>query len=223
MNVNDIPYRPDFEAVKERFERLFERGLGCWEVRTPSYGTFRVADKSFVSSRVAYVIYKRRIPNGLCVLHRCDNPRCVNPDHLFIGTVQANNIDKLVKGRQARGEGNHAKLTEDEVRAIRTDMSASSADMARFYGVSRPTISLIRRGKKWAHAPFDPVLAAGIKVDRPRGESHRSSVLKEAEVREIHAAKGTHAAIGARYGVSASAVDNIKLGRRWVHLKLGRA
>lgn len=88
---------------------------------------------------------------GLCVLHRCDVPSCINPAHLFLGTRLDNNTDMRSKGRNQRGERhNWAKLTEKDVRAIRAS-TLSGVDAARAYGVSTACVSLIRAGKVWKH------------------------------------------------------------------------
>jgi hypothetical protein len=85
------------------------------------------------------------------VLHRCDNPPCINVEHLFLGTITDNNADKFDKGRQARGQamGPTSLLSEDDVRAIRHD-PRSSRPVASEYGVDRSTITRIRNRKRWA-------------------------------------------------------------------------
>ena len=87
-------------------------------------------------------------------LHRCDNPACVNPGHLFLGTHQDNMRDRNSKGRQARGERQHgAKLTASDVVAIRQARAdgKSPADLAAEYGVSRRAIYSATNGDTWSH------------------------------------------------------------------------
>jgi len=67
------------------------------------YGRFGVGAKMIRSHRVSYEIHRGPIPDGLCVLHECDNPTCVNPQHLFVGTHQDNADDKMAKGRHTNG------------------------------------------------------------------------------------------------------------------------
>jgi DNA invertase Pin-like site-specific DNA recombinase len=84
--------------------------------------------------------------------HTCDNPRCVNPDHLYVGTDLDNSRDAVERGRLAVGERNfNARLTEDQVREMRRLSGLSYAEMARMYGVSRPTATRAYKGDTWRH------------------------------------------------------------------------
>ena len=105
-----------------------------------------------LTHRAAYIVRHGAILNGLCVLHRCDNPPCCNPAHLFLGT-QADNIhDMIAKGREGfRGERQrHAKLTDEIVRNIRASTETQSM-MSRRLGVSRRTIGDVLAGMTWKH------------------------------------------------------------------------
>lgn len=104
--------------------------------------------------RVAWEEANGPIPDGMMVLHRCDNPPCVNVAHLFLGTAADNTADMIAKGRRASvaGEKNaKAKLTLDQVRSIREAHAAgvSNATQARTYGVTRSTIRHIVIGLTW--------------------------------------------------------------------------
>jgi HNH endonuclease len=104
--------------------------------------------------RVSHVLHIGPIPNGLCVLHRCDVRPCTNPGHLFLGTKADNSDDKIAKGRQPRGETHHwAKLTQaqaDLMRAIRSAWGTPMQDIADVFGVSRALVSLVLANKIWA-------------------------------------------------------------------------
>lgn len=120
------------------------------------YGQFWYNRRQTIAHRVAWTIAKGPIPDGLCVLHHCDNRPCVNPAHLFLGTNADNAHDAMLKGRLAdrRGEANgQSKLTEDDVLGVRAARAAGETEVsiARRYHVSQTTISHIVRGKKWAH------------------------------------------------------------------------
>jgi hypothetical protein len=106
----------------ERFMGFVEKAEGCWIWKGPKsvngYGSFQYRRTSNSAHRIAFEFLKGPIPEGLQVLHRCDNPPCVNPEHLFLGTNLDNVKDKVQKGRQRR---NHCKrgheLTGDNAMA----------------------------------------------------------------------------------------------------------
>lgn len=109
---------------------------------------------------MAWEIANGPIPYGLYVLHRCDNRKCVNIEHLWLGTFDENMSDMAAKGRQAHGSKNgRAKLTEGQVREIRA-LRGTQAAIAEMYGVSRATVSQIRSGKTWKVCSEDIVCSA---------------------------------------------------------------
>jgi hypothetical protein len=116
------------------------------------YGHFGVGrSTSRKAHRVSFEMFCEEIPQGSIVCHRCDNPSCVNPDHLFIGTQADNAQDRDAKGRQAFGErSGRAKLTASDIPKIRMS-NLSERAIARQMGVSRPTISAVLRGETWRH------------------------------------------------------------------------
>lgn len=124
------------------------------------FGYFRVLveGRRVMAHRHAWEQAHGPIPAGLCVLHRCDNPPCINVDHLFLGTRADNNRDKWAKGRgvvpRLHGEAHgQAKLTAVEVTEIRKLLGTlTMAEIARRFGVADMTVSDIRRGKTWTHA-----------------------------------------------------------------------
>lgn len=136
---------------------------GCWVWRrtrnNQGYGTFTIRGKTFYAHRKAWEHANRReIPVGMHVCHRCDNPACINPSHLFLGTRSDNMRDCVRKGRARtpvpvlRGESNgSAKLTASQVLDIRERLAAGAVqlDVARAYGVSQSAVSNIKRGKAW--------------------------------------------------------------------------
>lgn len=99
----------------------------------------------------SYEIENGPIPDGQFALHRCDNPPCIRPKHLFLGSHKDNMDDMVAKERQVRGEESPgAKLTEDQIRKIRIDRR-SNRDIAEDYGVSHQLVGEIRRGVRWKH------------------------------------------------------------------------
>lgn len=140
----------------------------CWEWQNScysnKYGRFDVAVQkiakprsiSFMTHRVAYFLGHGIHPGNLCVCHRCDNPKCCNPDHLFLGTQIDNLEDMISKGRKALGERvNFAKLTSDQVLRIRDLYKKGDLqkNIASLFGVTRTCISHIVTRVSWKHLP----------------------------------------------------------------------
>lgn len=130
----------------------------CWEWRgarsAAGYGNVVVRGKTVTAHRVAWETERGPIPEGMQVCHRCDNPLCVRPDHLFLGTAADNMADRNAKGRQARGEKfKRSSLTEEKVREMRVlaKTGVNMSELARRFGVSLPSASRIVRGLDWRH------------------------------------------------------------------------
>jgi hypothetical protein len=121
------------------------------------YGTVHGGTKKQLAHRMVYEEAIGPIPAGLFVLHRCDNPPCVNPDHLFLGDTRTNALDMVAKGRRRggarRGEANHfAKLTNDQVIALRADRESGMTQraLAGKYGVGQAQVWRILHGESRA-------------------------------------------------------------------------
>jgi hypothetical protein len=119
------------------------------------YGQASVDGRRSTAHRLAWALTNGPIPGGMSVLHRCDNPPCVNPGHLFLGTQADNMHDMALKGRHhgsgVRGERQGlARLTEATVRGIRRS-ELSNANLAARFGVHAGTIDKARRGLTWRH------------------------------------------------------------------------
>ena len=146
-------------TLKERFESKFTRGTDdeCWNWQgTKSknrYGYIGVTGDRVpkLVHRIAYELYIGEIPEGMCVLHHCDNPSCVNPRHLFLGTLSDNTKDCVEKGRWNRpvGEKHYkALLTVKDVLDIRSS-TLSVKELAQRYNVKLNTIYHVRDRTKW--------------------------------------------------------------------------
>lgn len=134
---------------------------GCWEwiaktVTDFGYGSIGSGRgvSPFKAHRVAWALKNGPIPKGMCVCHRCDNPPCVNPDHLFLGTKKDNTRDMVSKGRMVappRSYGikhHNAKFGPNEVHKIISD-TRLAIDIAAEYGVCSQTIYRHKRGNTW--------------------------------------------------------------------------
>lgn len=128
----------------------------CWEWtgtvgQRYGYGQIRIGNVLWAAHRLSYTVHFGEVPEGLFVLHRCDNRKCTNPSHLFLGTLQDNVADMVAKGRNCRGERSaQAVLTEDEARQIMA-ASGTYTEIGRDFGVSRVTVSKIKHGRAWKH------------------------------------------------------------------------
>lgn len=146
-------------TLRQRFDAKWmpEPFSGChlWtaSVEALGYGRINVNGKACKASRVSWELNRGPIPDGLCVLHRCDTPLCCNPNHLFLGDKSDNVQDAISKGRwpSKTGENNvRAKITAQVVRVIRAS-AKSAAELARQFSISKPTISSIRSRRTWKH------------------------------------------------------------------------
>lgn len=152
------PARP----IIDRFnEKVFYSPDGCWywigqiskNKKWPSHirPYIKIGQLPELAYRFSYSHFKEAIPPGSCVLHKCDNPICVNPDHLFLGTRKDNTYDMMAKGRKPIGENHYKALLKDnDVLDIRMSTESHSV-MAKKYNVSNAYISAIRKGKTWKH------------------------------------------------------------------------
>ena len=137
-----------------RFLSKVVRNGRCWEwmgslVR--GYGRFGVNGQVLLAHRAAWELFIGEIPTGMCVLHRCDNRRCVNPEHLFLGTYADNVADMHVKGRARKAKGTdnaRSKLTMEIAREIRKSPLGPRAE-ARRWGIQHSTVRQIRNGLTW--------------------------------------------------------------------------
>jgi hypothetical protein len=138
------------------------KGERCWEwigaTNEKGYGVARIDGRNVRANRFSWELHHGPIADGLLVCHQCDNPICVRPDHLFLGTNDENMADMVAKGRArgaSPGETNHAaKLTALQVQQIKARLgTVSNRRLAREFGVSPWTINSIATGKVWASVP----------------------------------------------------------------------
>ena len=168
---------------------LEDTSTGCWEWsgcrNKCGYGYARVQGKLLALHRAAWQAVHGAIPAGLCVLHKCDNPPCCNPGHLFLGTHQDNMRDRDAKGRQGRprGEANRAaKITADVVRDIRSEYAAGGCSYNSIgckHGISGVMVGNIVRRTSWVHVAL-VLLSAMLSAPtaaQPRGDASATQLV----------------------------------------------
>jgi hypothetical protein len=153
-------------AIKKDIEEHFlskacESANGCLEwlgcKNRHGYGVIGLNGDRFMAHRLAWMLFRSEIPAGMFICHHCDNPSCVNPEHLFIGTPKDNTQDARKKGRLAYGKRNQwAKLTPEKIKeAYAMNRNGASCHyIAKHFGVSRNTITRALSGSSWSHEPL---------------------------------------------------------------------
>jgi len=145
---------------------------GCHEwlgvKNNKGYGMLGYEGKRKLSHRLAWERIHGKIPEGLCCLHKCDNPACNNPDHLFLGTHYQNMMDRDAKNRGSLGSRNSmAKVNDDIVREIDSLLRSGMRvfHVAEKVGVNQDIVHNILRGKTWTHITSRPkfIVNAGVK------------------------------------------------------------
>src|SRR4249919_502266 len=137
----------------KRFWDKVKKSANCWEwtafLHPSGYGVFRLRPKAIWAHRMSWILMRGKIPPGMNVLHRCDNKKCVNPEHLFLGTQRDNLLDMYGKGRGVAGEKHHrSKLTINDAINIRI-LDIPIRTLANLYGVHHGTIQAIKTGRTW--------------------------------------------------------------------------
>jgi hypothetical protein len=143
-------------TVEERFWEKVEKTDGCWNWTGAQsrarvrYGMFNEYPKVVKAHRFSYRLHFGAFDESLCVLHRCDNPLCVRPDHLFLGTYLENNADCARKLRNGKARLNPARVRE--IRALHA-AGGTYRGIARDTGLNRKTVRDAVTGFRWNHVP----------------------------------------------------------------------
>lgn len=165
--ISDMSSEEKLERLKKSFEKHVIRKEGCWDWKGPiSKGGYPVMScrRQIGSDRghkASWIIHFGEIPERMHICHKCDNPVCTNPDHLWIGTHKENNDDKIAKGRsrykqppiKKGSENASAVLNERKVKEIKGLLNEghSSYGIGKEFGVSKTTILRIKNGINWSH------------------------------------------------------------------------
>jgi hypothetical protein len=146
-------------TVAERFWKRVKQGDGCWlwlgSRDKNGYGRMRLNGRPELVTHIAWQLTYGALPKGQVILHVCDNPPCVNPDHLRIGTQQDNIADMHNKERARQGhalgvEHGLAKLNPDRVREIRASHE-TTLQLSKRLGIARATIDAVKKRQTWRH------------------------------------------------------------------------
>lgn len=159
------------KSLQERFERHFKKGdkSECWNWHGRSnqhgYGTTRTGGtynrKQLLAHRLSYTFYVGEIPEGFLICHTCDNRKCVNPNHLFLGTHQDNCDDKINKGRHLpsirRGSSHGMAILNEssvlQIRELYRTKQKSRKELAEMFNVGKHVIHYVVTYKTWTHLP----------------------------------------------------------------------
>ena len=141
--------------LEDRFFEKVKKTSGCWiwiaNKNKKGYGRIWVGLRNEFAHRVSFRIENGKFNSELRILHRCDNPSCVNPRHLFLGDDSINQADKAIKGRSAKGEKNgNSKLSLEDVLTIRNSKD-SNTQIAEAFGIDRTQVRNIRIRRQWKH------------------------------------------------------------------------
>ncbi len=145
--------------IKMYNERVVKNTEGCWgwtgtTDSTQGYSRIRNKRKNISAHRISWIIHRGEIPEGKQINHHCDNRRCTNPYHLYLGTQQENDADRMKRNRQAKGSRNAAaKLNEQQVLEIKKNLKQgfSYKEIQEIYHISNATVSNISTEKNWKH------------------------------------------------------------------------
>lgn len=156
-----MPFVP--RPIKERLlsTKVVDIQTGCWNwigsSRGIGYGRLKHQSKTWAAHRLSYTVFVGPITEGLWVCHRCDNPSCINPDHLFLGTPLDNNQDMVCKNRNKSCPGvlnGTATLNEEQVLEIARLAKTGEykyKDIGDLYGVSATCVGQINRKESWKY------------------------------------------------------------------------
>ena len=212
------------KSTEDRFMERVRKTDGCWlwlgSKDQDGYPMFQasIRDMKFRKGhRVSYALFRGPVTEGMMVCHTCDNPSCVNPDHLFLGTGLDNMQDKIAKGRSRVPIGEkspHAKITEEQAQAILADPRPYTV-IAEHYGIAAATVGSIKQRQSWRHLQGEAVRFK--RVGRP-GMSCYKAVLTDDNVREIRASSERGKTLAERFKVTKQTITDIRKGRSWKHI-----
>lgn len=145
-------------GIEKPFWSRVNKTETCWEWTGGThqgYGRIVFKCQDLETHRVSWILENGAIPDGLWALHKCDNRKCVRPDHLFLGDIVINTLDRDSKNRQVKGSRSHlAKLNDEQVKTMRViyrDGKSSACVLAARFGISKSTVHRIIQRHTWKH------------------------------------------------------------------------
>jgi plasmid maintenance system antidote protein VapI len=193
----------------------------CWEwtgaLTAAGYGLLTIRGKNHLAHRLAWELTNGPIPEGKHICHKCDNPACCNPSHLWAGSARDNVRDAAKKGRLMHGEGHvFSKLTDEDIPRIHelaNDSNVSRREIAEQFGVTRATITDVIYGRTWKHIPVNRTV-----VNRGRGVHHPNAKLTPGDAQEIRTLYTNGLSqrwLAAKFSVSRGTVEAVIKGYTW--------
>lgn len=214
------------DIVDRLLSRIKVNAAGCFEWQgwrgRDGYGEMEIDGKQKKAHRVSYETFRKPITPGMLVCHHCDNPRCINPAHLFLGTHKDNTVDAASKNRMEYGERRcNAKLNDDLVREIvrRHNAGEFMRDIAKAVGISARVAGKVVRGEAWVRVERPAAISTGRRCKK--GSSLPQAKLTEKDVCEIRrlSSEGvTTYRIAKQFSVNYNSIKAVVNRQSWKHV-----
>jgi hypothetical protein len=222
LNRNRAPipscgcYHSPNSLPKDRFMKFVDKTETCWLwkgfIFSTGYGEFHLNKKTTTSHRASWLLHKGEIPNGLIICHTCDNPKCVNPAHLFLGTHKDNSQDMSKKGRSCKFLKNASGKIDENQSNLIYDLyknGETQRKIAKDFGIHQSTV--------WKHIR-KKIPSEGKMV----GEKNNKSIFNENEILKIRSSyipyKMSYAKLAKIYKVNVSTIFRIINKITWTHI-----
>lgn len=215
----------------DKFKSKFEEGntKDCWNwgfgVTAGGYGQMAFERKKYAAHRLSWSHYNNQeIPKGCVIMHKCDNPKCVNPNHLLLGTQKDNVKDMMNKGRfkdyNKSGENNPSSVVREKDVCEIYEANGTHQDIADRFGYPHNAVSKIRNDQTWKSLTVD--LTKGLRGRTgAKGELNGKCGITKDMVIEIFQREGATKDLARFFLCSKNTVYAIKSGNTWSHVTIG--